>query len=97
MGIRKGLLSLCAAVALASPLTVVQPTPAEARWVRICVQWTYSVKLVFEGGTFRYKWTRRCLIFKRVFIPDLQLQRLRNVPIPPPPPELRRPPSLGGR
>jgi hypothetical protein len=91
MGIRKVLLGICAAMALAAPLTIVQAPPAEARPIRICVQWAYTLRLVNIGGVWRYRWVRTCVRYRTIDIPILQLNRLRDIPIPPPPPELRRP------
>jgi hypothetical protein len=87
---RKWLLGLCAAAAIAVPVLSTTSTPAEARPIRICVQWTYYLKLVKVGGVYHYVWVRDgCRRYITIDIPILQRDRLR-IPVPPPPPELGR-------
>jgi hypothetical protein len=87
---RKWLLGLCAAIVMAFPVLTATSSPAEARAIRLCVQWTYYLRLVKIGGVWRYIWVRgRCARYVVIDIPVLQRERLR-IPVPPPPPEFQR-------
>ena len=53
---RRFLIAALAAAALMIGLGA--PAPVEARAIRVCVQWSYLLTLVYVNGVWQYRWVR---------------------------------------